>query len=116
MHPNLEEETKTLLSGNDSEHSCSDLNAGEDELKGTLVTAKPSPRARATFTYFFLFFVLAMNTGLLIASWRVQEEIRCLYSNMGRDIKNLPRPDQFAGLPKGLKNRSAGKGMSFMKL
>ncbi|KAF5347326.1 hypothetical protein D9756_009978 [Leucocoprinus leucothites] len=100
MSNHHDEETRTLLS-NEGDPS---LPSKVDKLGETWVQQTVTSRS----VYLMCFFFLALNAGLLAASWRAQGEIRSVYSTMGRDIENLPRPDPFAGLSEAAKSNAGG--------
>lgn len=102
MNPNHDEETKSLLPTDDAASVSAKTKV--DTAKETWMAMTVSPRT----VYLICFFILALNAGLLIASWRAQAEIVNLYAAMGRDVTNLPRPDPFAGLSEAAKSNSAG--------
>ncbi|KAJ3574052.1 hypothetical protein NP233_g2027 [Leucocoprinus birnbaumii] len=101
MSQNYDEETKTLL--DNGEHLTESPKVKE---LGEIWFQKPIP---PRVVYFVCFILLALNAGLLVASWHAQREIKELYSSMGRDIESLPRPDPFAGLSAAAKSNAGGE-------
>jgi len=85
---NHDEETETLLPAE-----------GNSGASGWTIWGKWTHKAVSSKTvYLICLFFLVLNIALLAASWRIQTEIKRLYSSSGRDIESLPRPDPFAGL------------------
>lgn len=108
MTSDRDEETKTLLPND----NLSDASPKADHPKETWATTTVSSRA----VYLFCFFILALNAGLLAASWRAQEEIKGLYSSMGRDVTTLPRPDPLVGLSEAAKSHPGGEYCGLYRL
>lgn len=105
MKPDSDEETKTLLTSDDSTLSAPlDVN----QPKRSWAT-----RISLRTIYAFCFFVLVLNVGLLGVSWRAQQEIKSLYSTMGRDVTRLLKPDPFAGLSEAAKSKNGGEEIPF---
>jgi hypothetical protein len=105
---NVDEETKTLLLNSDwtSEDGSLDVPMAKvDKSEETWVQKTVS----SWTVYVICFSLLALNVGLLGASWWAQGEIQSLYSSVARDIATLPRPDPFAGLSDAAKSLAGGE-------